>query len=61
MLYRSVLGTPLISGEEDAIYLLGSILQLANDMFDVYKDFKNGQQTVFTNTEDVGIVCGIDK
>lgn len=53
LLYRSVLGTPLIRGEEEAIYLLGGILQLTNDMFDVYKDYKNGQQTVFTNTEDV--------
>jgi len=54
LLYRSVLGTPLISGEEEAIYHLGGILQLTNDMFDVYKDYKNGQQTLFTNSEDIG-------
>ena len=54
LLYRAVLRRQLISGEKEAIYLLGGILQLTNDAFDVYKDYKAGQQTLFTNTEDVG-------
>jgi hypothetical protein len=53
LLYRSVIEQEFIAGEEDAIYLLGGILQLTNDMFDVYKDYKNKQQTLFTNTGDM--------
>lgn len=53
LLYRSVLKKDIIKGEEEAIYLLGGILQLTNDMFDVYKDYENGQQTLFTNTHDI--------
>jgi hypothetical protein len=53
LLYRSVLKKDLIKDEEEAIYLLGGILQLTNDMFDLYKDYKNGQQTLFTNTNDI--------
>jgi hypothetical protein len=53
LLYRSVLKKDLIKDEEEAIYLLGGILQLTNDMFDVYKDHKNGQQTLFTNINNI--------
>jgi hypothetical protein len=53
LLYRSVIEQEFIAGEEDAIYLLGGILQLTNDMFDVYKDYKNKQQTLFTNAGDM--------
>lgn len=53
LLYRSVLKKDLVKGEEEAIYCLGGILQLTNDMFDVYKDYKKGQQTLFTNTNDI--------
>ena len=56
LLYRSMLDINLKENEEDAIYLLGSILQLTNDAFDVYKDYTNKQQTLFTNTKDIELL-----
>lgn len=53
LFYRSILRAPLIEGEEEAIYLLGGLLQLANDLFDVYKDSRQGQQTLYTNASDL--------
>lgn len=50
--WRTLLNHPLRDGEEDAIYLLGGILQLSNDSFDVYKDYHSGQQTLVTNHLD---------
>ena len=44
LLYRSVLSHPLLPGEQKAIFQLGSLLQLTNDLFDVYKDHQNGFQ-----------------
>lgn len=51
--YRMALCHPLKTGEKDAVYTLGYLMQLINDAFDVYKDFKNRQQTLFTNTSDI--------
>jgi len=48
-LFRLVLENSLVKNEEKAIYELGYLIQLINDMFDVYKDHKNKQQTLFTN------------
>lgn len=53
LLFRHILANPLKKGEEKAIYDLGYILQILNDMFDVYKDHKNKQQTLYTNTKDL--------
>lgn len=53
LLYRKVLRNPLLEGEEEAINQLGYLLQLTNDVFDVFKDYQNGQQTVFTNNQDI--------
>jgi len=53
LLYRNVLHNKLIASEKEAIQTLGQLLQLTNDAFDVYKDYKNGQQTIYTNTEDL--------
>lgn len=55
LLYRLVLSNPLRSGEARALYLLGYLLQLINDQFDVYKDYHNAQQTLYTNTTDFQI------
>ncbi len=52
LLYRSILENPLTEEEESAIYTLGSTLQLTNDIFDVYKDYQNGAQTVCTQVAD---------
>lgn len=52
-LYRMVLQNPPQQNEEKAIYLLGSILQLLNDLFDIHKDFHNGVQTLVTANPDM--------
>ena len=53
LLYRMVLRNPPIKGEEDAIYTLGALLQLMNDLFDLCKDHQSGAQTLFTLTGNV--------
>ena len=53
LLYRSVLNNHLIENEEKAIYSLGNILQLTNDIFDTYKDHQNKQQTLVNISQDL--------
>jgi len=50
LLYRKILKYPLKEGEEEAIFNLGYLLQLTNDMFDIYEDYHNSQQTLFTSS-----------
>jgi hypothetical protein len=52
LLYRLVLENPLRPGEARAIYLLGYLLQLVNDQFDVYKDYYDRQQTLYTQAKN---------
>lgn len=53
VLFRLMLTTPLESDEKEAVLLFGHLIQLTNDMYDVYKDLQNGQQTLFTNATDI--------
>ncbi|MBI9038611.1 MAG: hypothetical protein JEY97_10800 [Bacteroidales bacterium] len=53
LLYRSVLNNPLIENEEKAIYSLGNLLQLSNDIFDAYKDFHHKQQTLVNFSQNI--------
>ncbi len=53
LLYRSVLNNPLIVNEEKAIYSLGNILQLTNDIFDAHKDYHNKQQTLVNYSQSI--------
>ena len=48
LLYRSILDHPLLDGEEEAIYHLGALLQITNDLFDSYKDAQSQTQTLAT-------------
>lgn len=48
LLYRSALKNRLGKNEERMIFKLGSLGQLENDIFDVYKDFKEGIKTLAT-------------
>lgn len=52
-LYRMVLQNKPVAGEEAAIYTLGAIMQLLNDLFDIHKDYHNGVQTLATNTRNI--------
>lgn len=56
-LYRFALTHPAKPGEETAIYTLGSILQVLNDLFDIYKDYHNGVQTLVTRTADIRFIA----
>lgn len=51
-IYRALLPEPVLPGEETALGTLGYLIQWINDLFDVYKDRDQGQQTLFT--------CGAD-
>lgn len=51
--YRSSLAPAIKPGEREAFFTLGYIAQQINDMFDIYKDYRNKQQTLFTNSKDI--------
>jgi hypothetical protein len=53
LLYWTLLEPVAGEKEREAVMTLGYALQQTNDMFDVYKDYQNGQQTFFTNTSDL--------
>ena len=49
LLYRMALENDLKPEEKSAVMELGYLLQLTNDLFDIYKDLQNKQQTIYTN------------
>jgi len=56
LFYRSVFQHEYREGEEEAFFRVGSLMQLGNDIFDVYKDSRAGIKTlpsVCTQIEDV--------
>jgi len=48
LIYRSLLGNFESKAEELMIYKLGSLLQLEDDLFDIYLDFRNEINTLAT-------------
>ena len=53
LFYRSVFGEITDDPEYKLLYALGSIGQLENDIFDVYKDSQNNIQTLVTNATHI--------
>ena len=53
LFYRSVLEEEASTEEKMLLYNLGSLLQLENDMFDVYKDFKSKIETLATTATKI--------
>lgn len=51
--YRTAFEHPLKPGEEKMLYCLGGLMQLSNDIFDVYKDYKNGVTTLITSAKKI--------
>ncbi len=49
LFYRAAFNNPMRAGEEAALYQLGSLMQLENDIFDVYKDVKSNICTLMTS------------
>lgn len=48
LLFRSILKHPLIEGEEEALYQLGAVGQLLDDLFDLWDDLEEGVNTIAT-------------
>jgi hypothetical protein len=53
LLYRSIFHAPISKVEEKCLAQIGYVLQLTNDLFDVYKDVQSGTQTPVTNCGDL--------
>ena len=48
LIYRSMFSHQMGKKEEEMLYQMGGLLQLGNDIFDVYKDYLAGIQTLMT-------------
>lgn len=53
LFYRSALDKYMGSHEKAMTYKLGSLLQLENDLFDVYKDYKQSIKTLVTTETQI--------
>jgi len=51
--YRTAFAHSLKSGEQKMLYALGGLMQLSNDIFDVYKDHQSGVSTLVTTTTKI--------
>lgn len=56
LFYRSALSKQADEAEKEALDRAGALLQLGNDIFDVYKDIKAGVRTLATETRDIRIL-----
>jgi hypothetical protein len=56
LFYRSSFLPAASAEEEKLIYDLGSIMQLANDIFDVYKDREAAVRTLVTETDSIQLI-----
>ena len=48
LFYRSIFSEYMSEEEKMMLYKLGGVMQLENDIFDVYKDYKDGIRTLVT-------------
>ena len=53
LFYRTAFDNMPTVGEEDALFQLGAVMQLENDIFDIYKDYKSGISTLPTTLVEV--------
>ncbi|MEO7307463.1 MAG: hypothetical protein ABIR78_06635 [Ferruginibacter sp.] len=51
--YRTAFEHPVKNGEEKMLYALGGLMQLSNDIFDVYKDHQSGVSTLVTTATKI--------
>jgi len=59
LFYRSAFGHPLAAGEYEAVYNLGALFQMGNDIFDVYFDRQQNIKTLLTTTESINDVISV--
>ena len=55
-LSRSILAHAYPKGEREAVYLLGCLIQLTDDIFDVRRDFLSQTITLPTGTKDIRLI-----
>lgn len=53
LFYRTVLSNPLEKEEEEALFQMGGLMQLANDIFDVHKDCQKSIDTLVTTVKNI--------
>jgi hypothetical protein len=53
LIYLSVLQAPMSTADAELLYCAGALLQLENDIFDVYKDHRDGIRTLATTATDI--------
>jgi hypothetical protein len=53
MYYRTAFVHPLRKGEKKMLCCLGGLMQLSNDIFDVYKDLQDGVSTLVTTATNI--------
>ena len=53
LFYRTAFGHPMEKGEEKTLYALGGLMQLSNDIFDVYPDLQDNVDTLVTTTKHI--------
>jgi len=54
LFYRSVFEHPFDEAEKELLFNMGGLMQLANDIFDIYKDNIEQIKTLATTTNDIG-------
>ncbi len=53
LFYRTAFEHPLRKGEEKMLYCIGGLMQLSNNIFDVYNDRQAGVSTLVTNATKI--------
>jgi hypothetical protein len=53
LLYRTSFAFPMDDEEQVMLYKLGGVMQLSNDIFDVYKDHRDGIHTLVTDATSI--------
>lgn len=53
LLYRTAFANPMDKAEEDMLYQLGGLMQLCNDIFDVYDDCQDGIFTLIATAKKI--------
>lgn len=53
LFYRSAFAHEMKEGEEKALYQTGAVMQLGNDIFDIYKDERDSIKTLISNCSDI--------
>lgn len=53
LFYRMAFGHALSPAEEMALYKIGGLMQMGNDLFDVYEDAQTNTKTIFSAAEDI--------